>query len=67
MRPGLADVILVSLPPLTPTIFLLLPWGSLISEGREGFDGDIPFRAECSKVSNFVHNVWLWISMFGPI
>ena len=26
---------------------------------REGFDGDIPFRAECSKVSHSL----LWVSM----
>ena len=35
------------------------PWG-------EQFDGDIFFRPECFKVS-LVHNVWLWVSVFGPI
>ena len=30
----------------------------------EEFDDDIPFRAECSKVSRFMHTVWLLISVF---
>jgi hypothetical protein len=34
---------------------------------KEGFDGDVPFRSEWSKVSNSLNNVWLWISFFVPI
>ena len=33
----------------------------------EGFDGDIPFRAECSEVSHSLHNVWLWVFVFVHI
>lgn len=34
----------------------------------EGFDGNIPFRVECSKFSLFIslHNVWHWVSYFCP-
>lgn len=40
---------------LSASFFLLFPkiW-------KEGFDGDLPFRDECSKVSHFEHSVWLW-------
>jgi hypothetical protein len=30
----------------------------------ERFNGDIPFRAECSKVCHSLHTIWLWVSMF---
>jgi len=30
-------------------------------------DGDIPFRAECSKVSHSLHVVQLWDSIFVPL
>lgn len=33
----------------------------------EGFDGDIPFRTECFKVSYSLHHVWLWESAFVPV
>ena len=33
----------------------------------EGFDGDIPFRTECSKVSHCLPNVWLSVSLIVPI
>jgi hypothetical protein len=33
----------------------------------EGCDRDIPFRAECSKVSHSLHIIWLWVSIFIPI
>lgn len=26
---------------------------------REGFEGDIPFKAECSEASHSLHIVWL--------
>lgn len=32
-----------------------------------GFDGGIPFRDECSKVSLSQHNVSLWVSVFSLI
>ena len=35
------------------------PWG-------EAFDGDIPFRTECSKVSRSLHIVCLWLPGFFP-
>lgn len=40
-------------------------WGSLSSV--KWFNGDIPFRAECSKVSYSLYNVWLWVSVFVPL
>ena len=52
---------LVSSSPLALTLFLPLlpqfiePWG-------DGFDGDIPFRAECSEVSP-LHIFQLWVSI----
>lgn len=33
----------------------------------EGFDGGIPLRAKCSKVSHTLSNMWLWVSIFVPI
>lgn len=33
----------------------------------EEFDGNISFRADYSKVSHSLHNVWLWVSVFVPI
>lgn len=42
---------------------LLFPHSFLRPEGR-GFLGDIPFRAECSMASHFLHIVWLWASVF---
>lgn len=36
------------------------PWG-------ERFDGDSPFRDQCSKVSHALHNVCLWVSVFVAI
>ena len=33
----------------------------------EGFEGDIPFRAECFKVSYYLFEVWLWVSVLVPI
>lgn len=41
------------------------PQGSLGPE--EGFDGDILFRAEHSKVSCPLHTVRLWVSVLVPI
>lgn len=32
-----------------------------------GFDGDIPFRTVCSKISHPLHNVQLWVAAFVPI
>lgn len=33
----------------------------------KGFDGDIPFKAESSMVSDSLHNVWLWVSVLVSI
>lgn len=46
------------------TLFLpSLPHSFLRHEGRS-FLEDIPFRAECSMASHFLHIVWLWVSVF---
>lgn len=31
---------------------------------REGFDRDIPFMAERSKVCHSLLSIWLWVSIF---
>jgi hypothetical protein len=53
-------------PPGSPILFssssMVFPelWG-------ERFDGDIPFRDQCPKVSHSLHNVWLCVSVFDSI
>lgn len=40
-------------------LFHKLPWALW----GERFNGDIPFGAECPRLSHFQHNVWLWFSI----
>lgn len=47
--------------PLSPPPLLQ---GSLSPE--EGFDGEIPFRAECFKVSCSLYSTEMWVSVFIP-
>lgn len=44
---------------LFPSPLWRLPWSP-----RRDFNGDICLRTECSKVSNSLHVVWLWVSIF---
>lgn len=39
------------------------PPGSLSFEGKEGFDGSLPFRGERSRISHSLPNVWPWVSV----
>lgn len=53
-----------------------IPFGSYIPSAssaefpetwEEEFDGDIPFRSECPKVSHSLHIVQGWVSKFVPV
>lgn len=46
-------------PPLALTIF----FPPLL---QAGFDGDVLFKTECSKVTRFLHIVALWVSVLVP-
>lgn len=53
--------------PPTPSVFYTLSASSSVGFPKEIFDGDIPFRAECLKVSPSLCNVCLWIYIFDLI
>jgi hypothetical protein len=64
IRVGLEDLdFLVTHPLWLLNSLCLLIWGFPDPWG-EGSDGDIPFRVECSKVSNSLHILRLWVSVF---
>ena len=57
-------------PPSYLTLTLFLPpllWDFLILEGMEFKDTSLLRRSECLKVSHYLHNVQLWVSVFVPI
>lgn len=43
-------------------LFLRVTWAL-----RDGSDGDIPLRTQCSTVSHSLHAVHVWVSVFSPI
>lgn len=57
----LEDLVLLVISIPTGSFHLSLePWW-------EGFEEDISFRAEYSKVSHSLHLVQLWVSVFIPV
>lgn len=63
-RPWFLDV----LHPLWLLHSFCLVFDSFPEPWVNGFDGDTPFRANCSKVwSHSLHNFWQWVSVFVPI
>ena len=51
--------------PYVLHILLLLHAVSYSAEINEPWQmGICPLRAECSKIFHFLHNVWLWVSIF---
>ena len=49
--------------PLVLTIFLPPFLHSFLSPKGEGFNEDIPFRTEYSKLSYSLNIVWMWVSV----
>ena len=53
--------------PLALTVNLSSLLQGLLSPVGEGFNGDIPFMTECSKVSHSLCNASMWVSAFVTI
>ena len=52
--------------PMTLTIVFASSSAKFYDASGERFDGGLPFRTECAKVSHSLNIAQLWISIFGP-